>query len=260
MTWLCVAIYFEMGFMTFYPHKYIGPFIHRQLKRELPPPTNDRVIPRKHYRRMPQIPLPRVDVPNRTLGEVLIKRKSYRAFTMHDRVPIADLSSILQFSFGVRTDGHGTHHPSAGAKYGLECYVFVRSVSGLDTGLYHYFPEDHTLSFLQPETSFRYPLEDICTYEFAHAAPVILCVTGVWERIYDSYGDFGYTGITLEAGHVVQNALLLAAHQDVQACPMIGFRFDPLCEVLDINGLIEAPLYMVALGKKVREDLSQTEL
>ena len=62
------------------------------------------------------------------------------------------------------------------------------------------------------------------------------------------YGQRGYRFALLEAGHLVQNVLLAATALDIAAVPVGGFYDRRLADVLMVDGINEAPLYVVPLG------------
>ena len=75
-----------------------------------------------------------------------------------------------------------------------------------------------------------------------------MVVTGVFWRSRFKYGPRGYRFTLLEAGHLVQNALLAATDLELAAMPVGGFHDVLLDRLVGANGLDEASLYAVAVS------------
>ena len=80
------------------------------------------------------------------------------------------------------------------------------------------------------------------------SAAAILLVSAVFFRSVFKYGDRGYRFVLLEAGHVVQNAVLAAAGQQVAAVPIGGYFDRDLDRELGLDGLHESVVYALAIG------------
>src|SRR3954468_66447 len=89
------------------------------------------------------VPLPALQVPPVPLAEVIRERRTETAFA-RDPVALQDLSSLLIGGYGAteRPSAVGNRRfrtvPSAGALYPLELYVYVRAVTELEPGMYHF--------------------------------------------------------------------------------------------------------------------------
>lgn len=75
-----------------------------------------------------------------------------------------------------------------------------------------------------------------------------MCITGMFWRTRFKYGVRGYRFVLLEAGHAMQNLCLAAAALDCPALPLGGFFDSEIDQVLGIDGLNEASLYLCGLG------------
>ena len=149
--------------------------------------------------------------------------------------------------------------PSAGALYPVEVYVAVTAVEGLEPGLYHYAVDRHGMELLQPG-NFENQLSKI-TFDpgtFSRAA-VAFVLTGVFDRTHFKYGERGYRFTLLEAGHICQNVLLAASAQGLGAVVVGGFIDDELNELLDLDGVDEAAICLVAAGHPAIRSVQQQE-
>src|SRR5947209_4834378 len=91
------------------------------------------------------------------LFDTLLRRKSTRSFDTSIPLDLEALSTILHYVFGC----HGylaarndiwvlkKTSPSGGALHPIEVYPLVMNVRGLDSGLYHYNVEHHTLELME---------------------------------------------------------------------------------------------------------------
>ena len=70
------------------------------------------------------------------------------------------------------------------------------------------------------------------------------------NRIKFKYGERGYRFLLLEAGHIAQNLLLAAEADGMGGVAIGGFLDDPLNDLLDLDGVEEAVVYMVLAGQK----------
>ena len=204
---------------------------------------------------MPQVTLPEPMPIDTKLLSAIMDRRSFREFSKTQPLSLVELSSVLAYSFAAidPADEDGMFHhyyPSGGAKYPLECYVVLsRDTDELVAGLYHYNCVAHTLERLLPDEKTRTYIDAALTYEFSKDAPCSFWITAVWQRSFTKYNDLGYSHTLIEVGHVSQNVLLLAEALGIGACSLAGFRYEETCEFLDIDGIQEAPLHVIALGR-----------
>ena len=183
------------------------------------------------------------------LGEAVDRRRSARPDVLRP-VKLRELATLLGSSYSARGVEDGRLRrpiPSAGALYPLELYVVAQAVDGLDAGVYHYNPFRHGLSLLGPvdRQEVRAALADPGLVDTAAA---ILVVTAVFWRSRFKYGLRGYRFALIEAGHLVQNAVLTAAGLDLTALPFGGFYDRRLDGVVGADELDESSVYVVLVG------------
>lgn len=240
---------------------FVSPFFHRQARRFLDNLKSPKDLPPyepKIYKRFPRIVLPEVLSLTSGIDILLQGRTSYHEFSSTVAPTLTELSTILLYGFGNKA---GTtvgisdtlmrrFYPSGGARYPLECYVLMQGKkSELDAGLYHYVPGEHILEKIYDPRYMQDEISRLLTYSWSKDASVILFITAIWGRTMIKYGDFGYHIVLLEAGHASQNVLLISEALGIKSCPLGGFKYDETCDFLDIDGITEAPLYAIVLGK-----------
>jgi SagB-type dehydrogenase family enzyme len=209
----------------------------------------------KHYRGLTTVTLTR-DFPDATMSfdETILKRRSFRDYS-GDPLTLAQVAKLLYFGNGItgKQEGQVTQFlrasPSAGALYPIEFYFVALHVDDLAQGTYHYNVREHLLE-MTAAGDFRAKLIEFASYEalFGTAAGAVI-LTGVFSRTKFKYGERGYRFVLLEAGHTAQNILLTAASLGLGAVPIGGFFDDAVNQMLDIDGIDEAALYILAVGR-----------
>ena len=197
----------------------------------------------RSVRRNPQratVALPPPTRPPCGLWEAIDRRRSRRTFG--GALDEADLATILDAAYGARDEGRRTV-PSGGGLYPLELYVALRG-----RGIHRYDPElqaleEHELEDPWPAFVLASPVPSLL--DDASTAILVLAVFG---RTRFKYGQRGYRFALLEAGHVVQNAVLAASALDVPALPFGGYYDSRVDDLVGADGVEESVVYAVVLG------------
>jgi SagB-type dehydrogenase family enzyme len=183
-----------------------------------------------------------------SLEEAISRRRSRREFE-DSPLSAREISQILWAAQGITDPGGLRAAPSAGALYPLDVYVLAgkQGVEGLGEGVYHYLPERHSLERIL-EGDIREPVAELASGQMYIAeAPVILVITGEYERTTQKYGDRGVRYVRMEAGHVGQNVYLQAEALGLGTVTVGAFLDAELAETLDIPASHE-PLYVMPIG------------
>jgi SagB-type dehydrogenase family enzyme len=210
----------------------------------------------KPFTDAPKVALPTQVPPSRqNFDDVLQSRTTARAFGP-GAVELAQLAKVLFMSYAVTRTNEGTHFsrpfriiPSGGALYPLELYVHAARVDGLDAGLYHYDPEDHSLDVLRVGDQTERISQFFFQPDLAVGAAAVVFVSAVFYRSEFKYGDRAYRFVLLEAGHLGQNALLCAQELGLAAAPIGGFLDRDVDRYLGFDGLSESTIYVVMIGR-----------
>lgn len=215
----------------------------------------------KRYRLHPQIPLARAGgIAGPAVGEVIEGRRSRRTFTDKE-LPLDELSTVLRWSYGVtgetRMAGGGVQRfraaPSAGALYPAELYLGVRTVTGLDPGIYHYEVESHALALLSRGDQSERIQSVCCGQEHVSRAGVVVFISAVFERPKQKYGDRSYRYVLLDIGHLGQNLWLACSAFGLSMVTTCGFFDDEAADLLGIDGCDEAVIYVAFIGSTPKE-------
>jgi len=198
------------------------------------------------------IPLPKPSLDGRTSVEKAIQqRRTLRDF--EDRaLPLNDLSQLLWAAQGM-TDAKERKRtaPSGGALYPLDLYLATgeSGVEGVGEGLYHYWPEDHSISLLYRGDR-RKEIASASLWQMWMAkAPVIFVITAEYRRTTSKYGERGIRYVLMEVGHVGQNLFLQAEALGLGAGIVGAFNDADVSKVLGSPPSHE-PLLVVPVGYK----------
>ena len=196
----------------------------------------------------PQTTLPAPSWPNTTLAQAITGRRS-RLPEPESTLGVADLSQILAGAYGVTVENvHRRHVPSGGALYPLELYPLALHVDGVAAGIYHYAPYGHRLERLA-DLDLEHLSTALVDTTIPRNAALLVAISGMFWRSRFKYGQRGYKFALLEAGHVAQNALLLAAARGIDAAPLGGYYDAALDTFLGLDGVDESIVYLLAFGR-----------
>jgi SagB-type dehydrogenase family enzyme len=177
-----------------------------------------------------------------SLEEALAQRRSVRAFSS-EPLSDGDIGQLLWAAQGITAEGGRRTAPSAGALYPLELYAVTPD------GLWRYLPAEHALAQLS-DSDLRIALQGAALGQRAvGAAPLVVVITGVVERIEARYGpERAPRYVHLEAGHAAQGLLLQAVALDLGAVPIGAFTDRDVAQILGLPA-DEAPLYLLPVGR-----------
>lgn len=180
-----------------------------------------------------------------SLEEALATRRSRRDYK-DESLSLKEVAQLLWAAQGATSDWGGKTAPSAGATYPLEVYIVVGEVGELKPGLYHYFPDTHSLRKVL-EGDLRKQLSSSALGQSCVAeAPATLVVAAVFDRTTYRYGKRGVRYVHIEVGHVGQNICLQAEALGLGAVVIGAFRDEMIKSVLRLR---EEPLYLIPVGR-----------
>jgi SagB-type dehydrogenase family enzyme len=182
--------------------------------------------------------------------EAIAGRRSSREYSGEPMTP-DELSRLLFLTSGISADRFGNARrtaPSSGALYPIEVYVVVHRVAGVDPGAYHYDYRGHALELVRPGDLRTTVVDQGIGQEFLGQCNVVLFLTQILQRMRPKYQDRAYRYGLLEAGHIGENAYLAARSMGLGACGIGAFLDDGINEMLRVDGVEEAVVYMLAAG------------
>ncbi|OUZ10751.1 SagB/ThcOx family dehydrogenase [Bacillus pumilus] len=203
----------------------------------------------KRFDDLPLISLPKPLNTNISLDDVIKRRRSADYFS-GGSVSLEQLSTVLQKSYGLveRKEGPRRPIPSGGALYPLDLFIVANKVDSLDKGVYHFDPYRKGLTKMgdYSEKEFeKIMLQEESVQDFAFA---VVISANFWRSRF-KYGHRSYRFVFMEAGHVMQNMILLSTAQKINSRPFGGFIDDELMELIGgFNGVDDAPIYTLIAG------------
>lgn len=191
--------------------------------------------------------------PGMTVAQALERRRSLRAYA--DRAMTAqELAWVIHAATGITSaQGHRTA-PSAGALYPVETYAVVTRVDGIDPGVYHVDVRDQALEPVRSGSVAGDLMVAGLGQDFLRRAPVVLVLTGLFQRSRWKYRQRHYRYVCWEGGHVAQNVYLAAESVGLGACMVGSFLDGMVNDLIAVDGRREAALGLIALGPRSAAD------
>jgi SagB-type dehydrogenase family enzyme len=188
------------------------------------------------------------DPPQTPLVETLRNRRSRRDYT--ERALTAhELSWIVTSATGITSPGNGRRvAPSGGALYPVETYVAAHRIEGIEPGLYHVDVRGPVLEQVRPGSVAGDLFVAGLGQDFLREAPLVLVLSGVFQRSRWKYHERHYRFVCWEGGHISQNVYLAAEAAGLGACFVGSFLDGPLNDLLRVDGHEEAALGLIAVG------------
>lgn len=213
----------------------------------------NRPLPYKLYETLEPIPLPRPAGPEMAaLDAVAMDNPA----TVRPGFSLDALAQVLSLSNGltrvIRRGGDAFAFRAAsctGALYHIELYVVCRDLPGLPAGVYHYGAHDHALRRLRAG-DFRPEIARATAGEphVAQAPAVVVCTDTFWRNAW-KYRSRAYRHSGWDTGVILANLLATAAGLDVSAWIVCGFADGDANRLLSLDGVREAAVSFVALGR-----------
>ena len=181
-----------------------------------------------------------------TVEETMLNRRSIRNYLDED-LTLEQLSQLLWAAQGITSEWGGRTAPSAGATYPLEVYVLVRKVDGLEKGIYHYNPGDHSLNSIKSGDYSNQLMRVAVNQEWIRDGSINIIITADFSRTTSTYGERGNRYVYLEAGHSAQNIYLQTAALNL-GCVVVGaFDDEGVGNVLSLPEN-HKPIYLIPVG------------
>lgn len=192
------------------------------------------------------------EIPSTPFQKVLLNRASRRTFSKGGMSEL-ELSSLLKHSVGEVLSKEGKKHrthPSGGARYPLEHYIFLfKEIGALKKGIYHYRADLHALELLYRHDFTENDLKRISSEEWISNGVFLHVMTSVFWRSQNKYKERGYRFTLIEAGHAGQNVYLVSESLGLKCCAVGGVFDDVIEKFLDIDGETESVVYTLLVGR-----------
>jgi len=186
-----------------------------------------------------------------SVEEALKARRTHRSFQSRP-LTLKQFSQILWGAYGVTAQKYGSFlktAPSAGALYPLDIYGVVGqgSVETLAPGVYHFRPENHAIELVKQGDLRAEVARQALQQMWMAKAPLMLVITGEYNRSSMKYGLRGATYTHIEAGHVGQNVFLQAEAIGLKAGIVGAFNNQQIIRAMGLSTSHD-PLLIMPVG------------
>lgn len=184
---------------------------------------------------------------------LVMERKSNRVYKK-ESVTLEQLSFLLWTTQGIkeiRGDNYATVRPvpSAGARHAFETYIAVLNVEGLEKGVYHYLPMNHSLEFITAADNIEQKVTDsLCGQKFAGKSAAVFYYSAVPYRSEWRYPMGAHKVMLLDAGHVMQNLYLSCGAVGCGTCAIAAYNQELADSLLGLDGEEEFVIYAAPVG------------
>lgn len=183
-----------------------------------------------------------------SIEEALWKRRSARDYK---KLPLQlkEISQLLWSAQGITDKNEGGRTaPSAGALYPLELYLVSGDVESLAAGVYHYQPDNHSLTLITEGDKRRLLMASALMQGAIQKCSAVLVFTGIYSRTTGKYFERGKRYVHMEAGHAAQNVYLQSVSLKIGTVVMGAFVDSLVKKTLHLPKE-EEPLYLMPVGK-----------
>jgi SagB-type dehydrogenase family enzyme len=196
------------------------------------------------------LPKPRIDS-DISLENTIKERRTIRSFNS-ERLTMEQFSQLLWAAQGITDDsGYKRAAASGGALYPMDIYSVVGrdGIEGIKAGIYHYEPNDHSISLIL-EGDFSAELAEASfSQKWMARAPLNLVITAEYGRVCGRYGERGVRYAMIEAGHIGQNIFLQAEALSLGVGIVGAFQDERVINAMNIPANHE-PLLIMPVGYK----------
>jgi SagB-type dehydrogenase family enzyme len=181
------------------------------------------------------------------------QRKSHRVYK-NESISLDQLSFLLWTTQGIkeiRGNNYATIRPvpSGGARHSFETYLAVLNVEGLEKGIYHYLPMEHSIEFIAKVDNMENIISDsLCEQKFAAKSAVVFYYSAVPYRSEWRYLTESHKVMLIDAGHVMQNLYLSCGAIGCGTCAIAAFNQEIADNLLKLDGKEEFVIYAAPVG------------
>ena len=200
------------------------------------------------------VPRPRRSDP--VMGTML-RRRTRRAFARR-AMPLQTLADTVFAGLGITgyvedaVKGLGRlplkMTPSGGARNPYEAFVHVSRVTGLEPGWYHYSAGESTFGWVAPCADGGIGAH-LAGQTWADAAAAVVLLVANYRRTMWKYGHpMVYRAVLIEAGHIAQNMMLMAASRGLASVPTAALHDTYFEATLGLSRITQGAVYAIGLG------------
>lgn len=190
-----------------------------------------------------------------SLVDCIANRRTVREYT-DAPLSLMQLSQLLWSAQGSTGNGLKKSTPSAGELYPLHLHVLIRRVEGLESGIYEYHSDNHSLLLLDktiPEQKVKEA--GIGDQPWLGDSAIVIVVTANIDFATQHFssqlpkGQRGSRYVFIESGALSQNVHLQATDLGLGLVLVAGFYDEKVSELLKLSAGIE-PTMLLCIGQK----------
>ncbi len=223
------------------PGRGLAPQLYHEATKLVPSAPVERAapVPTPTERSGSGVPLPKAGAaPSAAVERTISERRSAEEF-FEKPLALGDLGFVLEMAQG---------HAALERAPGVELFVAVHRVQGLDPGLYRYEPGAHRLVLLRAG-DLRASMTRACWgMKRAGTAGVGFAMVGRLAESAARAGDRSYRDLLLEAGAIGQRIYLAAEAAGLVARNLAAFLDEEFDAFLGLDGRREAAIHLTVLG------------
>jgi SagB-type dehydrogenase family enzyme len=190
--------------------------------------------------------LPEEEQPKDTIEQVILRRGSTRAFDRTASIPMAQLSTILDYA----TRGLPADFLEPCEQLN-DLYLIVHSVQGLKPGAYFFRREGNALELLK-EGEFRAQAGHLgLDQQLPADACVDIFFLADLNRILERFGNRGYRAAQLEAG-TIGGRMYLATYAERLGSTGLTFFDDDVVQFFSPHAHGKSAIFLFAIGKRLK--------
>jgi putative peptide maturation dehydrogenase len=196
---------------------------------------------------------------------VLTSRRTVREFDQSTPVLEDDFSSLLYYVWGCHgylplfedVVGLKKTSPSGGDLHPIEVYPVVSNVEGLETGIYHYNVERHSVDLvrqLAPDAVESCAQRFVAGQTYFSSAHVLFVMTARFGRNYWKYRGHprAYGVLLMDAAHLSQTFYLVATELGLGPFVTAAINGSDIEEDLGLDGVSEGAIAICGCGVPAR--------
>ena len=209
-------------------------------------------------------PLPPFRAPTVGFAETVLRRRSVSSLGrdfVGEAITAEQLGGTLVMAYGptskIESRTGDVQHlratTSAGALFPTEIYVLAFNVTGIEPGLYHYRPIEHSLELIR-SGDLRAQFAGLSSYQgLCLTSSVALVLTSVLKRTMSKYQHRGYRFAMYDCGALTQSLYLSGTAMGLDTCALGGIYDDEVAAFLGVNPVDEPVQLGFLLGPRGAE-------
>jgi len=182
-----------------------------------------------------------------SVEEALDRRESRRAYG-EGGLDLSGIGQLLWSAAGLGVDaasGATRTAPSAGGIYPVDIYLVSGEMEDLDTGIYLYDPQSHSLVTVATGDVREELADAALSQSFISQAPISIVMTTDYDKSTGRYGDRGERYAHMDAACAAENVSLQAEAMGLGTVMVGAFDDKAVAEIIHTSG---DPLIIMPVG------------